>query len=262
MLRRRLSEWVFGTLVVLRIYLSPAHASLMGSVLDAAQRLREALPVRVEIGLPASLTAAQRDSVRRVRLARLASLAGEQPPAWSEDFATLPHGVRLSFRIADTVSRDVTVKWREGGARPQDGPGEWRAIGRVRADKLGHGTWRDSTTRFGKVLELALSLRTTHGTRLVPMPPVRLVESGLTLSARLEPDGGAVLALRLPTGYPATLELFDVSGRSVGAIDVSRLMAGAHEVRVPVAMLRSRGVYFARLSQRGEWACDKFVVTR
>jgi hypothetical protein len=254
-MRRRLSRWLFGALVLLRMSLSPAYASLVGSVFDAVHRVRDALPVRVELGPPASLSAAQRDSVRRVRMARLARLAGEQPPAWSEDFAVLPRGVQLSFRIADTVSRDVTIKWREPA-------GGWKALGRVRADKLGRATWRDSTTHFGRTLELALALRTAHGTRLVPMPPVRLCETGLALEPRVDPGGGTVLAFRLPTGYPATLELFDVTGRAVGAIDVSRLMTGEHEVRVPSGMLRTRGVYFARLSQRGESACAKFPVTR
>jgi len=254
-MRRRWTGWLLVSLAVGGLELAPARASLLDSVRDAVHRVREALPVRVALGPSASLTAAQRDSVRRVRLARLTSLAGEQPPAWAEDFAVLPRGVQLAFRIADTVSREVTVKWREPGR-------EWRSLGRVRADKLGRATWRDSTTRFGRVLELALALRTAHGTRLVPMPPARLSGAGLTLSARLEPDGGTTLSFRLPTGYPAMLELFDVTGRNVGSIDVSRLMAGAHEARVPPGMLRGRGVYFARLSQRGEWTAEKFLVTR
>jgi hypothetical protein len=254
-MRRRWTGWLLGWLALGGLALTPARASLLDSVRDAVHRVREVLPVRVAFGSSASLTAAQRDSVRRVRLARLESLAGEQPPAWAEDFAVLPRGVQLTFRIADTVSRDVTVKWR--------GPaGEWKSLGRVRADKLGRATWRDSTTRFGRLLELGLALRTAHGTRLVPMPAERLAGPGLTLSARLEPDGGTTLSLRLPTGYPATLELFDVAGRNVGSIDVSRLVAGVHEARVPPGMLRGRGVYFARLSQRGEWTTEKFLVTR
>ena len=247
--------WLIGSLILSGLGLPPARASLLDSVRDAVQRVREALPVRVGLGPPASLSAAQRDSVRRVRLARLASLSGEQPPAWSEDFAVLPRGVQLTFRIADSVSRDVTVKWRQPG-------GDWKALGRVRADKLGRATWRDSTTRFGKFLELGLALRTAHGTRLVPMPPVRLAATGLALTATLEPDGVTSLSFHLPTGYPATLELFDVSGRALGSIDVSRLPAGTHEARVPPGLLRARGVYFARLSQRGEWATAKFVVAR
>ena len=254
-MRRRMSGWLFGMLVVLRVSLSPAQASLLDSVRDAVSRVRDALPVRVALGPSASLTAAQRDSVRRVRLARLASLAGEQPPAWSEDFAILPRGVQLTFRIADTVARDVTVKRREPN-------GEWKALSRVRADKLGRATWRDSTTRFGRTVELGLALRTAHGTRLVPMPAVELRAAGLTLSARHGTHGGVTLAFELPNGYPATLELFDVAGRAVGAIDVRGLATGAHEVRVPDELVRERGVYFARLSQRGESAAEKFVVTR
>ena len=247
--------WLIGWLAVGGLCTTPARASLLDSVRDAVDRVREALPVRVAFGPSAALTAAQRDSVRRVRLARLARLSGEQPPAWSEDFAVLSRGVQLTFRIADTVSRDVTVKWRQPG-------GEWKALGRVRADKLGRAAWRDTTTRFGRLFELGLALRTAHGTRFVPMPPVRLGGPGLALAARLEPDGGTTLSFHLPTGYPAALELFDVSGRAVGSLDVSRLLAGAHEARVPPGMLRTRGVYFARLSQRGEWATAKFMVSR
>jgi hypothetical protein len=254
-MRRRMSGWLFGMLVVLRVSLSPAQASLLESVRDAVGRVRDALPVRVALGPAASLTAAQRDSVRRVRLARLTSLGGERPPAWSEDFAILPRGIQLTFRIADTVARDVTVKRREPN-------GEWKALARVRADKLGRGTWRDSTTRFGRTVELGLGLRTAHGTRFVPMPPVQLLATGLTLSARRGADGSVTLAFQLPSGHPATLELFDVAGRAVGAIDVGGLAAGAHEVRVPEGLVRERGVYFARLSQRGESAAEKFVVTR
>jgi len=33
-------------------------------------------------------------------------------------------------------------------------------------------------------------------------------------------------------------------------------------VRVPPGMIRERGVYFARLSQNGDWAADKFIVSR
>jgi hypothetical protein len=254
-MRRRLSGWLFGAVVVLRMTLSPAYASLLGSVFDAVHRVREALPVRVELGPAGIRTAAQRDSVRRVQLARLATLGDARPPAWSEDFAVLPRGVRLSFRIADTVSRDVTVKLRTP-------TGEWNPLARVRADKLGRATWRDSTTRLGRTLEVALALRTAHGTWLVRMPPVRLAPTGLSLESRMESDGGATLALRLPTGYPATLEVFDVSGRAVGTIDVSGLMTGEHEVRVPRGMIAQRGVYFARLSQRGEGATAKLLVTR
>ena len=85
-MRRRLTGWLFGTLMLLRMTLSPAYASLLGTVFEAVHRVRDALPVRVELGPPGVLTAAQRDSVRRVQLARLASLGGgDRPPAWSED---------------------------------------------------------------------------------------------------------------------------------------------------------------------------------
>lgn len=257
-MRRRLFGWLFGMLVILRVTLAPAHASLLGSVFDAVGRVREALdglPIRVSLGPAASMTPAQRDSVRRAGLARLASLGEARPAAWAEDIALLSHGVALSFRVADSVSRDVGIQRREPG-------GGWKSVGRVRADKQGRGVWRDSTSHGRRALELGLALRTTHGTRFVPMPAVPLPGPELTLSARLERDGSTTLALRLPTGRPASLELFDVSGRVMGTLDVSHFTAGVHEVRVPAGMFPERGVYFARLSQNGDWACDRIVVPR
>src|SRR5262245_34597231 len=161
---------------------APARASLLGSMRDAAARVRDALPVRIRLGPAAELTTAQRDSVRRARLARLAGLSGERPAAWTEDCVILSRGFQLTFGIADTVARDVAVHRR-------DAHGEWPVVGRVRADKKGRGTWRDTTSRAGRCVELALGLRTAHGTRFVPMPPVRLPGGELSMSASLAPDG-------------------------------------------------------------------------
>jgi hypothetical protein len=252
-MRRRLIVLLIGGLVMLGPSLAPARAALFDSFHAAVVRLRDALPVRVTIGPPASWSAAQRDSVRRIRLARLAALSGEKAPAWVEDCAFLPHGIVVTFSIADTVARDVVVQQR-------DTDGEWRVAGRARADKAGRATWRDSTSRPGRFVELALALRTKHGTRLVLLPRVRMPGDGLRLLARSDSRGTRALWLRLPTNHPATLDLFDIAGRKVGALDLSRCYAGEYEVPVPSGLFPGPGVYFARLVQNEAWATEKLIV--
>jgi len=57
------------------------------------------------------------------------------------------------------------------------------------------------------------------------------------------------VAFTLPTAAPATLELLDISGRSVESIQVGSLGAGGHTVQLGTqAHLRS-GVYLIRLTQ-------------
>ena len=255
-MRRRQLPLVLGTLVVLCVSLAPAHASLFDSMRNAVTKVHRALPVRISVGPKASLTRAQRDSVRRVRLARLATLSARNPPAWSEDFVYLSRGLEVRFRVADSVSRSVDVFRRSS-------TGAWIALGRVRVDPTGRGSWRDLTVRSGGLVQYALKLRSRSATPLVTLPAIDYgFVPALKVEALMSTAGPAQLRLRLPNGYPATLELFDVSGRRLGEIDVRGLRAGEHLVHVPEAMLPARGVYFVRLQQHGDEARDKLIVVK
>src|SRR5262245_23857203 len=102
-MRRRQIGAVLGTLGVLCASLAPAHASLFDSVRGAISRVRDALPVRVGFGAPNAKTAAQRDSVKRVRLARLKALTTPMPAARLEDRVFLARGFELTFSIDDSI---------------------------------------------------------------------------------------------------------------------------------------------------------------
>lgn len=74
--------------------------------------------------------------------------------------------------------------------------------------------------------------------------------------------GGLQIWLTLPTHAPASLELFDVTGRAIGeAEEVGHLGAGSHLVTPRSAPTRS-GVYLARLSQNGRSVARRIVLLK
>jgi len=236
--------------------LSPAHASLLNSIRRVIVRAGEVSPVRIRFGPAGVVTQAQRDSVRRARLARVPTPSLTEPQAGMTSSVFVRRTLELQWWIADSVSRDVRVHRR-------DPPGPWRFVAKTRADVRGQLSWRDSTVLRGRPVEYALELRTLRGTRFVPLPAVSIPgDRPLRLTARTDAGGVSTLLLELPTSYPATIELFDVAGRRLGSIDVGPLTAGPHVVPVPRALLPSAGVYFVRLRQAGAVADAKLSVPR
>jgi hypothetical protein len=234
--------------------LSPAHASLLNSLRRVVVRANEVLPVRIRLGPAGVVTQAQRDSVRRVRLAKLPKPAPLESLAGMTGSSYVRRTLELHWWIADSVSRDVRVHRR-------DPKGPWRFVGRTRADVRGQLSWRDSTVLRGQQVEYALELRTTRGICFVPLPAVSIPgDRPLRLVALTDPGGSSTLLLELPTSYPATIELFDVAGRRLGSIDVGGLTAGPHTVAVPRTLLPSAGLYFVRLQQAGVVSDAKLFV--
>jgi len=235
---------------------SPAHASLLKSIRRVIVRANEVSPVRIRLGPAGVVTQAQRDSVRRAQLAKLPRPSLIEPQAGMTSSSYVRRTLELHWWIADSVSRDVRVHRR-------DPNGPWRFVGRTRADVRGQLSWRDSTVFRGQPVEYALELRTTRGTRFVPLPAVNVPgDRPLRLVARTDAGGSSTLLLELPTSYPATLELFDVAGRHLGSVDVGGLTAGPHTVAVPRTLLPAAGLYFVRLQQAGIAADAKLYIPR
>jgi hypothetical protein len=88
------------------------------------------------------------------------------------------------------------------------------------------------------------------GTSGVPGMPLRLALQGV----RPNPSSGRELRVgfSLPSGAPARLQLVDVSGRSVSAVDVGALGAGTHALDLAVGRQLAPGLYVVRLTQGGE----------
>lgn len=73
--------------------------------------------------------------------------------------------------------------------------------------------------------------------------------------------GDFVVRLALPVAARARLELLDLSGRSLWALEQS-LGPGEHEVPVPVGRHITPGVYFLRLAQEGRIATARIAVVQ
>ncbi len=100
---------------------------------------------------------------------------------------------------------------------------------------------------------------TSRGTRAPVVPAGTRVSRtpALTMDAR-----GATVLFSLPDAQPATLELFDVSGRRVWSRDVGGFGAGEHTVRIGDEARLPVGVYLARLRQGARAASARVVVIR
>jgi len=69
------------------------------------------------------------------------------------------------------------------------------------------------------------------------------------------------VSLTLPSSQPATLDLFDVVGRSWLSRDVGALGAGTHQVDLSIRGGHApAGLYFIRLAQAGRLATTPVVV--
>lgn len=184
----------------------------------------------------------------------------------SIDFATaIDPGV--SFRAVDTTGTTPSLFVRQGAS------GAWTAV----ATQLVAGEWQAVLpAALNGTISLRLVLEDPHGqTATHTWSPAFVARSGLTAvapggpPARLalagawpNPARAGAMSLRfaLPDAGPARLELLDVSGRRVAAVDVGALGAGDHVVRLePVDRLRP-GVYFARLSRNAESRVAKVCV--
>jgi len=234
----------------------PARDSLLSSMRRAIVKVNDALPVRIRLGPAGVVTAAQRDSVRRAQLARIARMRPSEPPAGPTSALFVRRGLDLTWWIADSLGRDVRIHRR-------DLNGLWRFAAKARADRLGQVSWRDSTVLRGMTIEYALEVRTPHGVRLVPLAPISIpADRPLHLTARVDAAGEVTLVIELPVSQQATLDLFDVAGRRLGSVDLGGLGVGRHTVPVPRTLLPSRGAYFARLQQAGAQADAKVFVSR
>ncbi len=199
-------------------------------------------------------------------------------------FATVPPTVlwpgpalpalRTGWRVRDDAGGLYQV-WNEGGA-----------IGELRAEHIqpdGGSAWDQSPNgillsqlAMGPVLlaglggDRALVAWTDAGADsnaiyvqlLADAAPVLAVASPGRTARAIELRGflsnpmgqRAAIELRLPDSAPATLDVFDVSGRRLAHRDVGALGAGMHRVELPELGPARPGLLFARLA-RGNEVC-------
>jgi hypothetical protein len=84
-----------------------------------------------------------------------------------------------------------------------------------------------------------------------------------SLSVLANPALGAPeISLGLPTGDPASLELYDAGGRMLWRDDVGALGPGVHPLRLTAAEAQPPGVYLLRRHQLGITRTARLAIIR
>jgi hypothetical protein len=183
--------------------------------------------------------------------------------------------VTLSLVSADADPGSVRVAWQAGGAfgwlaavERREPAGEWAEVAEVAAD-AGRLTYEDTAVEPGRRYGYRLAWseggqRVTAGEVWVEVP------RGLALALRGARPNPAEAELRvsftLASDSPATLELLDVTGRRVLALDVGERGAGSHVATLgggaSGGARLAAGVYVLRLTQEGRTVTAKAAVVR
>jgi hypothetical protein len=167
-----------------------------------------------------------------------------------------PGRARIEWHVAGAGSEGVTV-WRREEATA------WHKMGALAPDGEERVAFEDRAVvegaRYGYRIGFREAGRDVYAGEIwldIPSAP-KLALAG----ARPNPAAGVLtIAYALEDSSPATLELFDTSGRRVYAHDVGSEGAGAHELRITAANSLPPGIYVARLSQNGRTRTSRVAV--
>ncbi len=185
--------------------------------------------------------------------------AGQTPVVLSLVNAEAKAGrVELDWYSPDAAALGASVYRRTASS-------DWESLGDVVGDGTGHLRYEDRTVSAGVRYVYRLGYLEQGLTRFTAETWVE-VPLALTLAlegARPNPSSGALAAsFTLPVAQPATLELFDVSGRRIVSREVGSLGAGAHVVDLAPGRSLVAGVYLLRLAQAGRSLNASCVVVR
>ncbi len=166
----------------------------------------------------------------------------------------------------------VLLRWYVSGAKRgsavvyRQAPGkEWTSLGERSPDGTGYLAFEDVGVTAGLRYGYRLGLRTAEGEVIAGETWVDVPALGFALQGvRPNPAEGVVLSVHftLPDAAPASLALYDVSGRQIQKLDVGSLGAGAHVVELRPHSSLAAGVYLLRLSQGPRAATQRVALVR
>jgi hypothetical protein len=170
-------------------------------------------------------------------------------------FEATPAGVTLTW-YADAHAIAFATLERASA------PGEWNVVASGTPDASGLIVFHDTDVRSGATYAYRLAWTASDGAHVSASTSVIVPALALALNgAWPNPAASAELAIRfaLRDASPASLELFDVSGRRLVQREVGGMGAGTHVLDLAAARLRG-GVYLVRLSQHGEERRTRIIV--
>lgn len=169
-----------------------------------------------------------------------------------------PDRVRLAWYVTDAVAFHAAVERRRESS-------SWEVLGTVSADGTGRIEYQDRGVISGERYAYRLAY-TEEGSERHTAETWVDVPRALTLALEgLRPNpavGAVIVSFTLPTAAPATLELVDVSGRSLLRREIGALGAGRHLLRLEEGARVAPGMYWLRLRQSGRTLIARGVVVR
>jgi hypothetical protein len=168
---------------------------------------------------------------------------------------------------------DIELDWFAPGSSPgavftveraMGANGAWSVIATIQTDGTGHARFQDRSVaagtrygyRLGRVSNAGVAY--TSETWLSTPSTARFALTGATPNPA--PRGNLHITFALPTAEPATIELYDLSGRRVAEESVGTLGAGEHALQLHPAGTLDAGIYWLRLSQGTRRASTRVVV--
>jgi hypothetical protein len=175
----------------------------------------------------------------------------------------------VSLARAEALSDRVRLAWdipRAGAASVyrREGVGAWIEQARLNAGPTGRLEFEDRSVTPGATYGYRLGLMLGRH-EIFAGDVTILVPAGTSASLELRSvqweKGRLRAALSLPASGPATLEVFDLSGRRQFERGIERLAPGTHAIEWNAPGMAS-GIYFARLTHNGSLASRRFFVAQ
>jgi hypothetical protein len=185
---------------------------------------------------------------------------------------SLPTPALASLADSRVEGDRVFLRWYVSGSEfgstavYRHGPDtDWMRLGERSPDGAGYLAFEDDGLTAGRRYGYRLGLRTAQGEVIAGETWVDLPALDFALQgARPNPAEGGVLSVHftLPSAAPASLALYDVSGRQVQKLDVGALGAGQHTLDLGQGQHLAPGLYLVRLTQGANTRTTRVAVFR
>ena len=202
-----------------------------------------------------------------VRDADVNVYTGRYPPLAQPTLVTFataaaqPHQVTLAWQAAGNGALSGTVERRLTGSLA------WTSVGPCATDVNGRMSFVDATVSPASSYQYRLVIPQPPGGDWVTCEVLVDVPADVQRIAfaavRPNPAKTDILVtFDLPSNAPATLKLYDLTGREVFALDVGSLGPGRLTLNLGTYAAFRSGVYFMRLAQGGQEATSRISVVR
>jgi hypothetical protein len=190
---------------------------------------------------------------------------------WALGWGTPPTPTLISLVKAEAGPDRVVLAWYGAEAaglaaavERHTAVSDWRQLAIVTGDGTGTFHFEDRDVAAGGQYAYRLTYQSDGEQVSTPEYWVQIPEARFALLGLRPNPGVAGLAasFTLPSGDPATLEVFDLSGRRIFSRDVGGLGPGAHHLELEEARRLPPGIYTLRLVQAGRVASARGVLIR